>query len=324
MTNWKDLKLIKDFTVRPIRSTDSRGLKTFELACSALDGETKLSSSEEWDAQVNEDDLHTRSLIAINSQDEIAYVGWFEIDARAEEILVFLDGRVHPDFRGQGFGKGLLDWLESTSKERVMDLREDKPSTYRIMYYDRAADAQDLFERKGYKLLYIEQVMSLDLRKARFENEQEGLEFKPWNPELKSDFYSVYQAAFQTRSASLLGTEAWHQHFADPKSEDFQPALSLLAYKSGIPVGYLVTHSEDNIVDKKGEIIWITQIGVHPEFRRQGIGVSLLSKSIRQLIQAEYQFIKLSVNLNNPDAINLYKQLGFQLDNSFTMYHRPF
>ena len=147
MTNWKNLKPIKDFTLRPIRSTDSHGLISFELACSALDGETKLSSPEEWDALVNEMALDRRSLIAINSQDEIAYVGWFEIDERVEEILVFLDGRVHPDFRGQGYGTGLLDWLESTSKERVMDLGEDKPSTYRIMYYDRAADAQDLFER---------------------------------------------------------------------------------------------------------------------------------------------------------------------------------
>ncbi len=324
MTNWKDLKPINDFTLRPILPGDSQRLRTFELACSALDGETNLSSPEEWDTLVNEGDLDTRSVVLINNLDEIAYVGWFNVDERVEEILVFLDGRVHPNFRGQGYGTGLMDWLESTAKERVTDLVDGKPPTYRIMYYDRAADAQKLFEKRGFKILYVEQEMGRDLRKTKPENKLKDLGFKPWTAERKSEFYSVYKAAFQTRTDSLMGAEAWHQHFANPESEDFQPGLSLLGYKSGIPVAYGVIHSEDNINDKRDKIGWITQIGVHPDYRRQGIGASLLSESFNQLFQAGFHFIKLSVNVNNPEAISLYKRLGFQLEKSFTMYHRLF
>ncbi len=221
MTNWKNLIPIIDFTLRPIRSTDSHRLKTFELACSALDGETNLSSQEEWDALVNKEDLGTRSVIHINNLDEIAYVSWFYVDQRVEEILVFLDGQVHPNFRGQGYGTGLMDWLESTEKEHVLDLADGKPSTYRIMYYDRAVDAQKLFEKRGFQILYIEQEMGQDLRKTKPENKLEDLEFKPWSVGRRSEFYSVYRAAFQTRTANLMRAEAWHQHFANPESVDF-------------------------------------------------------------------------------------------------------
>ncbi len=65
-------------------------------------------------------------------------------------------------------------------------------------------------------------------------------------------------------------------------------------------------------------------MGVHPDYRRQGIGASLLSESANQISQAGFHFIKLSVNVNNPDAISLYERMGFQLNKSFTMYHRPF
>jgi len=322
MTRINRFKPIKGFSQRAILPSDKYILHQFEIACSALDGKTNLASLEEWDALVKQENLNTRSVIYINNLNEVAFVGWFEIDERVEEVLTFLEGRVHPEYRGQGYGSFLMDWLEGTAENRMKNVANGRPCTYRIMYYDRAQDAIKLFEERAFKLLYIEQEMQRDLREFRPKYETQDLEFNPWSTENSPEFYSVYRAAFQTRTEKLLESAAWHQHFADPNCEDFLPGLSLLVYKSGFPVAYAVIHSEESAIDKRNETAWISQLGVHSDFRRQGIGTILLSEIMKQFSQTGYSFIKISVNVNNQGAISLYEHSGFQLVNSFTMYHR--
>ncbi|MCJ7716481.1 MAG: GNAT family N-acetyltransferase [Anaerolineales bacterium] len=322
MINIDNFPPIMGFTLREFNSSDTHTLQQFELACSSLDGKTNLTSLEDWEFLVNSEDLSTSSLLAINSPDQIAFAGWFEVDERAEEILAFLDGRVHPEYRGKGYGTNLLDWLESTALSRMSKVAQGRPCTYRIMYYDRAPDAPKLFENKGYELQYIEQEMLRDLKVPWPESELQDIRYTPWSAELKSAFYSVYRAAFRTRTDNLLSAESWHQHFANPESQDYQPNVSILAFKSDIPVAYAVIHSVGPARDRGSEIAWISQIGVHTEYQRQGIGTALLLEIMEQLSQAGYRFIKLSVNVNNPSAISLYENLGFQIINSFTMYQR--
>jgi len=115
-----------------------------------------------------------------------------------------------------------------------------------------------------------------------------------------------------------MKAEAWHHHFANPESRDYQPNLSLLARKSDNPVAYAVIHTEELVED----LAWITQTGVHADYRRQGIGATLLIKTMKELHKAGYQKVKLSVNVDNPGAKSLYEYLGFSLVNSFTMYYR--
>ncbi len=322
MTRINIIKPIKGYSQRAILSSDKHILHQFEIACSTLDGKTNLASLEEWDALVKQENLNTRSVIYIDNLNEVAFVGWFEIDERAGEVLAFLEGRVHPEYRGQGYGSILMDWLETTAENRMKNVANGRPCTYRIMYYDRAQDAIKIFEERSFKLLYIEQEMQRDFREFHPKYDTRDLEFNPWSTENKPEFYSVYRAAFHTRTEKLLESAAWHQHFADPNSEDFLPGLSLLVYTSGFPVAYAVIHSEESAIDKRNEFAWISQLGVHPDFRRQGIGTILLSELMKQLSNTGYQFIKLSVNVNNPGAISLYEHSGFQIVNSFTMYHR--
>lgn len=319
MNGWKDFKPIRNFTLRPIQTADSAQLGKFELACSAIDGETNLSSPREWKTLVNNENLGSRSLIAINNQAEIAYMGWFEVDERVEEILVFLEGRVHPDYRGQGFGTELINWLEKTSKNRLDINGNNKPGTFRIMYYDRAPDAARLFENRGYTLMYIEQEMERDLFHPRSKIESDNLVFVSWSETIKNVFYSTYREAFKTRTDNLLSPESWHGHFANSNSKDFQPEFSLLVFESELPVAYAVVHIKESLEN----IAWISQIGVHQDYRRKGIGSDLIINIMEQLFEADIQAIKLSVNVNNPGAISLYKQMGFNIVKKLFMYHKP-
>ena len=195
---------------------------------------------------------------------------------------------------------------------------KERDCTYRIMFYDRALDASILFEEKGYTLQYIEQEMERNLKKPLSVEKDQNLFFESWAEENKPDFYAVYRAAFQTRTDNLMKAEAWHHHFANPDDSDYQPALSLLAHQDNAPVAYAVIHLEDKITKPA----WITQTGVHADYRRRGIGAAILNKTMKGLCAAGYEKVKLSVNVNNPSAISLYEYLEFSIVNSFTMYYR--
>jgi len=322
MTSIINLPSIRGYTWRGIQSTDGPLLQKFEQACAPTDGATNLKNSDEWVALVKEQDINTRSMIAINVQGEIAIVGWFEVDERIESVLSFLEGRVHPSFRGQRYGTVLLDWLESNAGLQMRTVANGRPCIYRIMFYDRAPDASALFKKRGYALQYVEQEMHRDLRQPWPDINHQDLTFEPWTANNKPDFYTVYQAAFRTRSDNLMLADSWHHHFANPNSNDYQPDLSLLARQSGDPVAYAVIHAEESSAGSGSKLAWITQTGVHVDYRRQGIGAALLTETMKHLHSAGYQWAKLSVNVNNPVAKSLYEHLGFSLVASFTMYHR--
>ena len=318
MSKTNNLPTIEGYTWRGIKSIDGPSLKRFEQICARIDGATNLETPEEWIMLANEQDINRRSVLAINDKNEIAIAGWYKIDERVESVLAFLEGRVHPDLRGKKYGSTLLDWLEKNAGIAMKAVAGKRDCTYRIMFYDRALDASILFEEKGYTLQYIEQEMERNLKKPLSIAKDQDLLFESWTEENKSDFYAVYRTAFQTRTDNLMKAETWHHHFANPEDSDYQSTLSLLARQENTPVAYAVVHLEDKITKPA----WITQTGVHADYRRQGIGAATLNKTMKGLRTAGYEKVKLSVNVNNLSAINLYEYLGFSLVNSFTMYYR--
>lgn len=317
-----NLPIIKGYTWRGIEPTDGPLLEKFEEACAKLDGATNLQTTDEWSTLAREEGINTRSMLAINAQNEIAIAGWYQVDERVESVLAFLDGRVHPDFRGRQYGPALLGWLEEKAGVKMKAVAGERACTYRIMFYDRAPDALTLFEKMGYILQYIEQEMERDLKEPWPVINQQNLSFEAWTEENKADFYQVYKEAFRTRTDTPMKAEAWHDHFANPENSDYQPHLSLLARQSGNPVAYAVIHDEELSGLSEQKLAWVTQTGVHADYQRRGIGATLLSETMKVLQKAGFQKVKLSVNVNNPGAKSFYEHLGFSLVNSFTMYYR--
>ena len=63
---------------------------------------------------------------------------------------------------------------------------------------------------------------------------------------------------------------------------------------------------------------WIATIAVLPEYRRQGIGRELLLRCEEQLPTAR---VRLSVRISNENAIQLYRQEGYQTINIWEKYY---
>lgn len=71
-----------------------------------------------------------------------------------------------------------------------------------------------------------------------------------------------------------------------------------------MPVGYIGSHV---IMDEAH----ITTFGMHPEFRRQGIGERLLADVLRHAVAEGAQRITLEVRASNEAAQTLYRKWGF-------------
>lgn len=100
--------------------------------------------------------------------------------------------------------------------------------------------------------------------------------------------------------------------FSSPWSEDGLKtelknnfARFYVAFSEGRIVGYIGSH---NII---GEV-YVTNVAVSPEFRRNGVGKTLVKFLIEQMETEKAEFVTLEVRKSNLNAISLYEKCGFE------------
>ncbi len=127
----------------------------------------------------------------------------------------------------------------------------------------------------------------------------------------------IHPVRMQKIPSHLAGAAALEKAcFAAPWSES---SLELLT-NEGIGVGYLTldTHAgnEPPVTAYGGMLITvdegqITNIAVHPDYRRQGLGAAVLRSLLRHAKDARLESVSLEVRASNTAAIALYKGAGF-------------
>lgn len=110
--------------------------------------------------------------------------------------------------------------------------------------------------------------------------------------------------------------------FCDPWSahsiaSELENPLSywLVAVENGIVCGYIGSQSVLDGAD-------MMNIAVHPNYRRRGIGYSLIEKLIAVLTQRRVISLSLEVRISNESAISLYKKMGFAVVGKRPAYYR--
>ncbi|MBE6652822.1 MAG: ribosomal-protein-alanine N-acetyltransferase [Ruminococcaceae bacterium] len=106
--------------------------------------------------------------------------------------------------------------------------------------------------------------------------------------------------------------------FSNPWSAKSMELLT----NDGIGVGYLCTapdapNAEPTVTAYGGMLITvdegqITNIAVHPDYRRKGYGAAILQALIRHAKDAKLESISLEVRVSNEAAIRLYETYGFE------------
>jgi len=317
-----------NLTWRALQPSDAPALLELLNACARLDGATRIPNLADCQRQLRSSRrLSTDSQAAFDQNGQLAAAGWNTYNESHSQVRAFLEGYVHPAYRRRGLGSALLHWQTARARQHFRAIAHQRKQILRIMFYDRADDAIQLYLRHGFSFLYSEDEMRYRLNRPLPPQQiPPGLRLSAWSPERAAGFYQVYRDAFSTRTQDLLAAADWRQQFADPADPEFQPSLSLLVsalFESGpIPIAYTVCHTQSDPVGAPLAQVWVTQIGVATAWRCRGVGSGLLAETLRRFKEHGYRQALLSVNVDNSQAIRLYERLGFKLVKRLTMYAR--
>lgn len=312
-------------TWRQLAVEDAPALHELELDCAAVDGGTNLGTVQEYRKKLEAagENLVTDTLCAVDSRGQLAATAWVTCDASLKhEYRVFLDGRVHPGYRGRGLGSFILGWMEARASQMLSAFEESRPRVLRIDFYNRGEDAVALFEQQGFQFVFAEDEMRRDLSQPIPVLElPRGMTLVSWTPERAALFFDVYQDAFRERPGFPSWTEdVWRHNFAE--GADFRADLSLLLLDGAEPTGFAICHVESDEEQGSGSKGWIAQMGVRPAWRKRGLGSALLCEAMRRFRSKGLRWAALDVNTDNPKARRLYQRLGFERLKTYTSFQK--
>ena len=302
-------------TWRPLRSEDAAALFHLGVDCAPIDGGTSIATIAEWKAKLEEagGKLTSDTLCAVDSTGRLAAAAWVTCDdGLAHEYRAFLDGRVHPDYRGRGLGSFILQRMETRARQILAAQKEDRPGVLRFDFYDRSDDALALFEKYGFRFVFAECEMRRDLRQpVPITDLPEGMIPVTWSPQRATQFFDVYQDAFRERPGfPHWSEEVWRHNFTGHPG--FRPDLSILLLHAAEAVGFAICHVEMEGAKDPAGVGWIVQMGVRTAWRRRGLGSALLNEVMHRFQADGLASAALEVNINNRRAMRLYERLGFE------------
>lgn len=313
-----DLPLV----VRPLQADDLEAILWLIRVAATVDADAREPDAAIWQARLTSPDASRRGLLLLAPGDQPVAYAWVDLAPRAEEIHAFLEGRVHPRWRGQGIGRALLAWMEAVACQAAQADPLGRRPVYRVLLHHTAPDTIRLLERAGYRHDFTEWVLRADLRRALPAPAlPAGFRAEPWTPANAPYWYPLYREAFRTRTERLWSREQWTAHFADPEDPTFRPELSFLVWAGRKPVAYAICHAPSDPEAPESEA-WVAQLGVHPDWRRRGLGGGLLGLSLAAYRRAGYHFGMIAVNVDNPEALGLYQRAGFRQDYPLILYRK--
>lgn len=89
--------------------------------------------------------------------------------------------------------------------------------------------------------------------------------------------------------------------------------LSFVAWEGDQVVGFAFAKTIDHFYSVR-KVLWLENLGVHPNHRRQGIGYRLLERLIVEGKKKGARAMHSSIMSNNAPSIMLHKKMGFFID----------
>jgi mycothiol synthase len=163
------------------------------------------------------------------------------------------------------------------------------------------AKAAALFGSRGLRQVFAEDVLFIDL--GWFQERPRwpvDTTVTSWTAKNAERFFAVHVASFRERPG-YPGPTAAEWIGENEEDDEFRPRWSLLATLPEIGDAGFVTAA----------VGWIVQVGVAPAARRRGLGRALVTEALRRMAADGEPEAWLNVNVNNPGAARLYRDIGF-------------
>lgn len=106
-----------------------------------------------------------------------------------------------------------------------------------------------------------------------------------------------------------------YKHYPD---NFFQPSQLDTGYYFGIPGndGSLLSIAGVHVVNEKDDIAVVGNMLTHPSARGEGLGTMVCEKLLNELFQ-EFSLVGLNVSVDNDPALQMYRNVGFEINNTF-------
>ncbi|MGE5829470.1 MAG: GNAT family N-acetyltransferase [Micromonosporaceae bacterium] len=228
-----------------------------------------------------------------------------------------LVGGVHPQWRGRGLGRRLLD-EQLTRAEQVRRLRApraDWQAHAAVPVTD--ADSPRLYRRFGLAPVRYWSDMKADPAGAPELALPDGIVAAPYSAEDDWAVHAAHMEAF---------TDHWgyqRREFDDwvaltVHSSAFQAQLSLVARDGDAVAGYVLCYGDPDPAQ-----IYIGHVGVRAPWRRRGLAGALLARTLRTAHRLGYRTAALSVDAQSPTgAVGVYQRVGFTVAHQGVTYSR--
>jgi len=249
--------------------------------------------------------------------------GYYEVFGLTEPFtLMYIWGRIHPAHEGRGIGSFLLEWAEERSRKALpLSDPEARVALWAFCNTINPA-AQALFNDQGFKLVRHNLRMIIDLNGPPPQPVwPEGIIVRTVVP--GQDEFAAFTAgreAFEDHWGHVVRPledeyETWkHRVFDNP---DYDPTLWFLALDGDQIAGNSLCFKRTDNDPKFG---WVASLSVRRPWRKRGLGLALLQRSIAEFQSRGYHKVGLGVDAENlSGAVRLYEKAGMHSDPQYQM-----
>lgn len=317
---------IERYTIRPATMDDVAAVTELEnICCIEESGRPEMKESDmrlEW--QTPGFDLATDTRLMHDPAGKlVGFIGVY--DTSKPHVNIFLGGRVHPEYRGQGIGTAMLQWAEERARQSIAKAPEGAQVTVSQGCLSTASATADLLKLQGFALTrhFWRMVVEFDGPPAPPQL-AEGITIRPYDPATElpavvkalgdsfKDHWGYVDEPFEEK------LERWEQYIRD--HETFDPRLFFLAVDgdqiAGISLCWPTTVEDP-------EMGWVGTLGVRREWRRKGVGLALLLHSFNEFYARGQQRVGLGVDASSlTGATRLYEKAGMRADRQWDRYEK--
>ena len=213
-----------------------------------------------------------------------------------------LDGFVHPEQRGRGFGA----WLVARGEERARERGKSQLQTFAL---GGDARAHRLFEGRGMREVrrYYRMMIELDDQPPDAEL-PDGLMLATFDPNDAKAFHDALIEAFADEwNFVAMPFEDWRE-LRLVKDPDFDPTLWFVV-REGDEIAAVMRNEPD-----RSGAGFVGALGVRKPWRRRGIAQALLQHAFAEFYRRGKRRVALGVDAENPTgATRLYERAGMHV-----------
>ncbi|HOT90870.1 MAG TPA: GNAT family N-acetyltransferase [Anaerolineae bacterium] len=252
-------------------------------------------------------------------------IGYADIWDVAPHVRLFGWARVHPDYRSNGIGTHLAQWLETRARESIPKAPEGTRVVLlqETLAHDEAAQA--LLREQGYRRVryFFRMVIELDTPPPP-PLLPEGITIRPFvrgqeeravieaQREAFKDHWGHVEQPFEEEFTRWM-------HWID-NDPDFDPSLWFIAVEGDRIVGMSLCSPR---IAEDPDMGWIGTLGVLRPWRRQGVALALLHHSFGEFYRRGKRRVGLGVDADSlTGALNLYKKAGMHPVRQYANYEK--